>query len=257
MTDAATLPLESFITAVQSQLDNAQTMMTVKARRLNMPLTFAIKDISFDLRAHVDFDRGQIRLRPAGSGETEASLLRFVFAAITKPMIEENAVMLGEMPGDESIDELQDELSDEDRRKLEWIGVRTVDKLKEAERDGSLKAVGRFTNLPVDRLRKALERASTPQLHEVLPIAGAPGDDLAGRLRVRGRNFLREGAMPQVAIGGRPVAVIKSSNDELLLAPDAGQWAGELRIEATPDLAAAMSFDLAAWAPRPAPEALQ
>lgn len=248
----ATLPLEGFITAVQSQLDNAQTMMAVKARRLNLPLTFAVKDITFDLRAHVDFDRGQVRLRPAGPSETEASILHFVFTAITKPMIEENAVTLAEAPEDESIDNLHDELSDEDRRKLEWIGVRTVDKLREAEKDGSLKAVGRFTNLPVDRLRKALERASTPQVREVLPIAPVAGDpdDLAGRLRVRGRNLVRDGMAPRVAIDGRPVAILKSADDELLLAPDASQWAGELRIEPAPQVATAMSFDLTPFAPR-------
>ena len=47
----ATLPLEHFIQAVQSQLDNAQTAMAVKARNLNLPLTFAIKDVTLDLIA--------------------------------------------------------------------------------------------------------------------------------------------------------------------------------------------------------------
>jgi hypothetical protein len=65
MTNDATLPFEHFIQAVQSQLDNAQTAMAVKARNLNLPLTFAIKDITLDLRAHVEFARSEIRIRPA------------------------------------------------------------------------------------------------------------------------------------------------------------------------------------------------
>ena len=57
MTTDATLPLEHFIQAVQSQLDNAQTAMAMKAQNLNLPLTFAIKDITLDLRAQVEFSR--------------------------------------------------------------------------------------------------------------------------------------------------------------------------------------------------------
>ena len=53
MTSSVTLRLEDFIQAVQSQLDNAQAAMALKARNANLPLTFAIKDINLDLRAHV------------------------------------------------------------------------------------------------------------------------------------------------------------------------------------------------------------
>ena len=69
MSAEATLPLEHFIQAVQSQLDNAQTAMAFKARNLNLPLTFAIKDIRLDLRAHVEFARSEIRIRPAGAAD--------------------------------------------------------------------------------------------------------------------------------------------------------------------------------------------
>ena len=72
MNPEATLPLEHFIQAVQSQLDNAQTAMAVKARNLNLPLTFAIKDVSLDLRAHVEFSRSEIRIRPAGAATARA-----------------------------------------------------------------------------------------------------------------------------------------------------------------------------------------
>jgi len=57
-------------------------------------LTFAIKDITLDLRAHVEFAKSEIRIRPAGANDAEASVFHLVFAAITRPMIEENAVAL-------------------------------------------------------------------------------------------------------------------------------------------------------------------
>jgi hypothetical protein len=158
MSADTTLALESFIQAVQSQLDNAQTAMAMKAHNLNLPLTFAIKDISMDLRAHVEFARAEIRIRPAGPGDKEASTFHLVFTAITRPMIDENAIAFSESPQDRSIDDLKDELSDEERRRLEWVGVRTVAKLRELQQRGGERAVGRITSLPVDRLRRALER---------------------------------------------------------------------------------------------------
>src|SRR3954452_8239101 len=91
MTRDVTLRLEDFIQAVQSQLDNAQAAMAIKARNLNLPLTFAIKDINLDLRAHVEFTDSEIRIRPAAAGEKETSVFHLVFTAITRPAIEENA----------------------------------------------------------------------------------------------------------------------------------------------------------------------
>jgi hypothetical protein len=242
----AALPLENFIQAVQSQLDKAQTAMAVKAHNLNLPLTFAIKDISLDLRAQVEFTAGEIRIRPAGAADVQASLFHLVFAAITRPMIEENAVAFSDGPHDTSLDELGDGLSDEDRRKLEWVGVRTVAKLKESMASGGDQAIGRVTNLPVDRLRKALERASAPLIDHVVPVPGADGDP--PMLRVRGRNLMQEG-LPSVTMGNEAVAVVSARPEELLLAPTPSQWAGELSVEPAPLVATAMAFDLRRFAP--------
>src|SRR5262249_11023722 len=109
MTRDATLRLEDFIQAVQSQLDNAQAAMAVKPRNLDLPLTFAIKDINLDLRAHVEFVDSEIRIRPAGAGEKEASVFHLVFTAITRPAIEENAISFSTDPDDQPLDELGNE----------------------------------------------------------------------------------------------------------------------------------------------------
>lgn len=244
----AALPLENFIQAVQSQLDKAQTAMAVKAHNLNLPLTFAIKDVTLDLRAQVEFTAGEIRIRPAGAADAQASLFHLVFAAITRPMIEENAVAFGDGPHDTSLDELGDGLSDEDRRKLEWVGVRTVAKLKESMARGGDQAIGRVTNLPVDRLRKALERASAPVIDHIVPVRGDDGDPPL--LRVRGRNLM-QGSLPSVTLANEPVAVVKASPDELLIAPAPHQWTGELSVETAPLVATAIAFDLRRFAPTP------
>jgi len=241
----ATLPLEHFIQAVQSQLDNAQTAMAVKARNLDLPLTFAIRDIKLDLRAHVEFARSEIRIRPAGAGDKEASVFHLEFAVITRPMIEENAVAFSEDPQERSLDELKDDLSEDERRRLEWVGVRTVSKLRQVEEQGGSRTVGRVTNLPVDRLRQALERASAPLVEHVLPVSPSREDatDLPNLVRIRGRNLVQDG-LPRVTVGGEPVSVVRAGEREVVIAPQAHQMAGELIIEPAPQRAAAMTFDL-------------
>lgn len=254
MSPTATLRLEDFIQAVQSQLDNAQAAMAIKARNQNLPLTFAIRDINLDLRAHVEFADSEIRIRPAAAGEKEASVFHLVFTAITRPAIEENAIALADDPDDQSLDELGDELSPDERKRLEWAGVRTVKQFQEAEQKGSVHTIGRVTNLPIDRLRKALERASAPLVQRVEPVGARLGSDEPPLIRVTGRNLVRGGVFPQVRIGDRPVSILKSTANELLLAPAQDQWSGELAVEPAPQLATAMSFDLTAFGPPAAEE---
>ena len=255
--DQPSVPLEHFIQAVQSQLDNAQVAMQLKARNLNLGLTFAIKDITLDLRAQVEFSGDEIRIRPAGAADKEASVFHLVFTAITRPMIEETALALGgETEESEPIEDLGEDLSAGERRRLEWLGVRTVSKLREMEKQGASRTVSRVTSVPVDRLRKALQRSSAPMVEHVSPVQRRPGDpaDLPGLLRVRGRN-LRGADLPRVTLAGEPVAVLKADETELLLAPQPHQWAGQLTVEPAPAIAAAVAFDLRAFAPPPAPAA--
>jgi len=251
MTPTASLRLEDFIQAVQSQLDNAQAAMAVKARNANLPLTFAIKDINLDLRAHVEFADSEIRIRPAGAGEVEASVFHLVFTTITRPAIEENARSFSDDSDDDSLDHVT-ELTHEDRKRLEWAGVRTVRQLQQAEEHNRVGALNRVTNLPLDRLRAVLSRVNAPEVQRVEPVAqGEPGANPAGPplIRVIGRNLVRQGQLPRVQIANRPVAILKSSPGELLVAPDHQQWAGELSIAPAPQHATAMSFDLSAFAP--------
>lgn len=239
--------LEDFIQAVQSQLDTAQARMTLKAQNDRLPLTFAIRDISMDLKAHVEMQRGEVRIRPAGPADSDASVLHLVFAAITRPMIDENAVQLAvENKDDVSLDQLGDTLDEDERRRLEMIGVRTVSKLNELQRRGLGRSVGRITNLPVDKLEHVLARATRPMVDEVEPEPGGDGngsDDLRRRLRVRGRNLLKDGAPPRVSIGGKPVPVVQATEGELVLAPSAEQLAGQMSLAHDQRAATEVWFD--------------
>src|SRR6185295_19091005 len=85
------VPIEQFIQALQTQLDRAQTAMAIKAENLDLPLTFAVKDLSLELRTHVEVVRSEVRIRPAGPGDGDASTLHLALTTITRPMIKENA----------------------------------------------------------------------------------------------------------------------------------------------------------------------
>ena len=242
---ASIVALEDFIQAVQSQLDTAQARMTLKAQNDRLPLTFAIRDISMDLRAHVEMQNGQVHIKPSGSGDTEASVLHLVFTAITRPMIEENAVQLAvESKDDTQLAELSDELSDEEIRRLERVGVRTVSKLNEMRQQGLGRSVGRITNLPLDKLERVLSRATRPMISDVKVEPDRPGDTLRRQLRVRGRNLLRDGTPPRATIDGRPVGIVQATDTEIVLAPRDGPLAGQMSLAHDDVATAEIWFDL-------------
>jgi hypothetical protein len=237
--------LEDFIQAVQGQLDNAQSRMTLKAQNDRLPLTFAIRDISMDLKAHVEIAEGEVRIRPAGPADADPTVLHLKFTAITKPTIDENAVQLAaDDKNDVPLSDLGDALDADERRRLEGIGVRTVGKLEELNKRGLGSSVGRITRLPIDKLESVLSRAARPMVHDIAS-EGAPdsADELRQRLRVKGKNMLRDGAPPLVSIGGRPVSVVHASDHEIVLAPDADQMSGQMSLSHDPRSATEVWFD--------------
>ncbi|MDB4948590.1 MAG: hypothetical protein JWM27_1239 [Gemmatimonadetes bacterium] len=165
------LPLEQFITALTSQLDRAQNAMAIKAR-LGYPLTFAVKELTLDLRTHVEMVGSVVQIRPAGPGETDTSTIHLALTTITRPMMEENTMQLSSQPGEPTLQEaLGDKLTEEEKRRLEWAGVQTVSQLVELERHSDPDTLSKIANVPALRLRAALDHASRPMVHEVVPVA--------------------------------------------------------------------------------------
>jgi len=239
------LPIEQFIQALTTQLDHAQSAMAVKAKNLNLPLTFALKDIALDLRAHVEVVKSEVRIRPASAGDGNASTIRLALTTITRPMIEENAAVMPVDPEGSSLKEVVgDDFTEEDRKKLEWAGVQTVAQLRHLQETGGDRTIERVTSLPVERLRRALQRATLPSISHVLPQTldgGTPGEQTL--LSVRGTRLV-QGKPPRVTIGGEPVGIVKANDGEILLAPHAGQMSGDMVVETQPGSEAMIAFDL-------------
>lgn len=247
--DTPAVPVEIFIQALMGQLDRAQSAMTIKARLRKLPLTFAVKDVALELRAFVEVVDSVVHVRPAGPGETDASVLHLTLTTITKPMIEENSIQPSPEPEAPSIKEaLGDEISENEQRRLEWIGVNTVDELRRLHAQSGEREIQRVAQVPAERLQAALARSSMPFVRETVreprTIRVSNGDDVqesttvepSRQLRIRGYNLLRNGP-PRVHIGGERVPVISATGREVVVAPRDHQWSGTLELETEPGMA--------------------
>jgi hypothetical protein len=158
--------VEDFLGAIASQLDRTQDALALKA--INRPLTYAINDFTMELKVFVDLDPdGRVRFRSPGANETGASSVHIGFTTITRPMIEENTVDLTMTHGP-SLSEAG--LSEEERRRLEYIGVRTTAELARLKGSTGTTGIARVADIPVDRLKAALS-FGRPQVSSVRPIA--------------------------------------------------------------------------------------
>lgn len=228
----AGVPFDLFIQALTEQLDKAQASMAIKARVAKLPLTFAVKEVSLDLRAFVQMIDDDVYLRPAGPGESEASTIKLALTTITKPMIEENAVdYQAEDPKFNLREALGDQLSDDDQRRLERIGVRTITQLNELKKSAGADVIARLSRMPVNRLQQALMKAAAPR---VTRIERGGGNGVAQRMPPRvhvSAPALRAGRLPLVSAAGQSVAVVQSDDGQIVLAPLASQLGYEALLD--------------------------
>lgn len=230
-TDGA-LPLEDLLNAISAQLDRAQAALALKTETTG--LTFAVKDLSLDLRAAVFVQDAAVLVRPALPGERDVSTLRLGFTTVTRPMLEEHAVALrAEEP---AMKDAVEGLSDEDVRRLEWIGVRSLPDLNAAQARGGMSNLRRLSSLPTDRLKQALDLAGRRAVHRVEPaLPEAPtlrplDPATRFRLRVQGRNLTKGGAAPEIRVDGQPARVLEAFADSLVVAVPQAALAGAMTL---------------------------
>lgn len=226
----AGVPFDLFIQTLTEQLDKAQAAMAIKARVGKLPLTFAVKEVALDLRAFVQMVDDDVYLRPAGPGESEASSIKLQLTTITKPMIEENAVdYSAEDPKFSLREALGDEISEDEQRRLERIGVRTVQQLNELKQTAGTDVIARLARMPVNRLQQALLRAAAPRVTRV-ERNGDDGRNVPQRVHLSAPG-LRPGRLPMVRAAGQGVPVIAAEDGQVVLAPLATQLGCEAEVD--------------------------
>jgi len=157
--------VEDFINAITSQLDRVQDALRVKA--VNRPLTYALKDLTLELKVFVDMDtQGNVRFRTSGPNESGSSVVHLGFTTITKPMIEENTISLAATRS-ASLDEIGLE-QDEKERLEQRLGVRNLAQLQKLGASTGMTTVARLADLSLDRLKQALA-AGSPRVTVVQP----------------------------------------------------------------------------------------
>ena len=244
---AQAYPVEEFLQALSAQLDRAQDALALKART-GRPLTFALKDLSVELKVFWEVIDGNLVLRHAAPNEAGASVVHFSFTTITRAMVEENTFSLALEDDPRAIGDLggQDVLDDQDRRKLELVGVRTVGQFRRMMQGADPRQMEALIGTPVDRLRMALERSSEPIVTGNEIVQRPDGRPL---LRIRGAN-LAGGARPKVRLSGEPVEVLEAKPHELLVRPMSHHREGVLEVD-TPEGTAEGFFDLTRMKPAP------
>lgn len=161
--------IEDFLQAISAQLDRTQDAMRLKA--VNRPLTYAIRDFSLELKVFVSMDDEGVRLRSAGPGDVGASTIQIGFTTMTAPMVEEATIPLT-MTMAPRLDELG--LNADERKRLERLGVSNAAQLTRLGQFTGANTVSRWSNIPVDRLRAALQ-LGRPRVRTVEPATnGAP-----------------------------------------------------------------------------------
>jgi hypothetical protein len=222
---ARAFPVEEFLQAIMAQLDRAQDALAAKVSTTRRPLTWGLKDVNLDLRVFIEVtESGRVMMRSAAVGEDGSSTIHLSFTAVTRPMVEENAFAFELDADPRSLDELGSagEIDEDSRRKLDWMGVRTVGQLKQLDPRMAQAAVG----IPIGRLQAALAAAARPTLlgHEVVQR-----QDGSRLLRLRGAN-LSSGVTPEVHMAGQPVEVLEASPSHILVRPLSAHEEGQVEV---------------------------
>lgn len=241
MAGDATFLVDEFLEALVAQLDKTQDALAFKA--VNRPLTYAIRDFNLQLKVFVDLDgEGNVRLRSSGPNEDGASTMTIAFTAITRPMIEENTISLAATRGP-SLAEAG--LTPAERKRLERLGVSNTTQLRKLGSSTGTSLVARLTEIPVDRLRTALQLGQ-PAVTDVrpvgpstvpppAPVAQPPAQKTeqsppgavhwplirlapdTSHVHVFGSGLVGDEGVPEVRLNGRPVAASEADWDRVVV----------------------------------------
>ena len=252
MAGDTTFLIDEFLEALVAQLDKTQDALAFKA--VNRPLTYAIKDFSLQLQVFIDLDgEGNVRLRSSGPNDEGASTMTIAFTTITRPMIEENTISLAASRGP-SLAEAG--FNPKEMKKLEYLGVTSPAQLRKLGSSTGTSVVSRLTQIPVDRLRTALQfgqpavtgvhlisapgpatttpPATSQPTPSPLPSAGRwPLIRLApdtSHIHLRGSGLAGEEGVAEVRLNGRPVTASEADWDRVVVPIPAELTAGTLEV---------------------------
>ncbi len=146
--------IESFVDSLTLELDKVRETLAVKA--INKPLTYSVKDVSFDLQIFPEFDGNNVRFTTAKPGQEGSSKLSLQLGSITDRQVRETSKI--PTKDDISIDTI-DEISTEEKDDLKKMGINTYEDFKKTQEKVGLENVGSTRKKNYQKLANLLERA--------------------------------------------------------------------------------------------------
>ena len=213
-----------FVEALIEQLDNVQDSLALKVLT-GRPLTWAIKDISLDLQVFLGVSpKGDITIRNAQPNEAGHSTLHLTLSTITREMADENTYSFDADDDPRSLEAAG--LDDEQVRRLNRLGVRTVGQLKKVSDGGAQQEALQRSGIPANDLMQALQASSRPTVMSHYVERGSSGEPL---VHIFGAN-LYDGVTPEVRFCGEPVEVVEARPRELLVRPRGHHDEGQVEV---------------------------
>lgn len=219
-TDRKTWELDAFLDSLVVELDKVRDTLAIKG--VNRPLTYGVKELSFDLQIFPDFDGRTVRFKTAAPGEKGASRISFQLGSITREQIRRTTTdpITRE---DIRIDDIP-ELDDDARDRLQKIGVNRISDFEKLERKNV--DMDRMVREPAkdkkssfkrlaDIIRKARRGTSRPSVSGLSLMQGGE----CCLVRLSGSNLVQSDTegFPIAAMSGQRLEVRDASDGEIIL----------------------------------------
>jgi hypothetical protein len=218
--------LESFLSAVISELDSAQDILSVKG--LNRKLTYTVKDIALDLHIFPEYDGDTVRFTTAKPGETGASKVSLQLGSIRDHQIRE---VTKEPLSHDDISIADTDLPEPARKELQKLGITSAEDLRRTveERKVDLEQLTEqkidYKNL-ADMINQSRRRKQAPSISRVSVAKSAPGKAI---LTLEGDNLAIASSLddfPVAVINDQAVEIISANQKELRIQVNEDQLQG-------------------------------
>lgn len=209
----ASWQLEDFVDSLIVELDKTRETLAVKA--INKPLSYTVKDLALDLNIFPSYDGEGVRFVTAQPGEQGASKVTIQLSSITDQQVRATTKVPGAR-SDISIDEI--DLDRGTRKKLQKLGVRSVDDLQQIEQKNvDLKKVTDNQDLDYVKLANQIRKAKRIQNPPRVSAASLELDEQdRPYLLIKGANLSLDPSFQPVAVVNQTLAeVVSRSHDEV------------------------------------------
>jgi hypothetical protein len=201
--------LEDFVDSLVVELDKTRETLAVKA--INKPLSYTVKEVALDLNIFPTFDGDKVSFVTAQPGQQGSSKVSIQLNSITDQQIRATTKAPVVRKGDMAIKDMP--VAKATRRKLERLGVSSVDDLKQIQqRNVDLKRV--TDDIDYSSLANQINQARRADSPPVVSGVSVSTSDGRPALVVRGQRLAVDQSFPPVAVVNQRLAEVQAAGPE-------------------------------------------